>query len=322
MPVFTTIIVQPIFNLLVLIYALIPGHNFGLAVILFTILIRVLMWPLLKKQLHHAKAIRELQPEIKKIKAQAAGDKRKEQMLTMELYKEREINPLSSLGIIVVQAIILIGLYSGLNRIIKNPDQIVSFSYPILHHLGWMQSLAHDIHRFDNSLFGFIDLDRKASSAAGIYWPALLLALGSAIAQFFQGKMLMPKSKDARGLRQILREAGSGRSADQQEVNAAVGRSTLYLLPLFVFFISLNFAAALPLYWFTGSLVAILQQRRILGEDVQEAEAVAEKPAKVVSGKPLVTVTYRTETDGPSSHKPAPKAKKPKSKTKHRRRRR
>src|SRR5206468_3076542 len=112
---FTTIIVQPIFNLLVLIYALIPGHNFGLAVILFTILIRLLMWPLLKKQLHHAKAIRQLQPEVKKIKAQAAGDKRKEQKLTMELYKEREINPLSSLGIIIVQAIILIPkLDSGL----------------------------------------------------------------------------------------------------------------------------------------------------------------------------------------------------------------
>jgi YidC/Oxa1 family membrane protein insertase len=46
---FETLIVQPIFNLLVLIYALIPGHNFGLAIILFTILVRLLMWPLVKK---------------------------------------------------------------------------------------------------------------------------------------------------------------------------------------------------------------------------------------------------------------------------------
>src|SRR5437868_7575238 len=105
---FTTLIVKPIFNLLVLIYALLPGHNFGLAIILFTIVIRLLMWPLLKKQLHHAKAIRALQPEIKKIKKMAAGDKRKEQMLTMELYKEREVRPLASLGIVVVQAIVLI----------------------------------------------------------------------------------------------------------------------------------------------------------------------------------------------------------------------
>ena len=65
---FTTFIVQPIFNLLVFIYALIPGHNFGLAIILFTVVVRLLMWPLVKKQLHQAKAMRKLQPELKKIK--------------------------------------------------------------------------------------------------------------------------------------------------------------------------------------------------------------------------------------------------------------
>lgn len=300
---FTTIIVQPIFNLLVLIYALIPGHNFGLAIILFTILIRLLLWPLLKKQLHHAKAIRELQPEIKKIKQQAAGDRRKEQMLTMELYKEREINPLSSLGIIIVQAVILIGLYIGLNRVIKNPHQMISFSYPVLHHLGWMKTLGTDIHRFDNSLFGVIDLHKSAISKSGIYWPAMVLVVGSAAAQFFQSRQLMPKSGDQRGLRQILREAGQGRQADQTEVNAAVGRSTMYILPLFIFIISVNFAAALPLYWLTGSLVALGQQSRILREDVQEAEAEA--------GKPKVTI--RTEKP------PTKKAKTSKRKKRRRR---
>jgi YidC/Oxa1 family membrane protein insertase len=60
--VFTTLIVQPIFNLLALIYALLPGHNFGLSLIIFTIVIRLLLWPLVRKQLHQAKAMRELQP--------------------------------------------------------------------------------------------------------------------------------------------------------------------------------------------------------------------------------------------------------------------
>ncbi len=312
---FTTIIVQPIFNLLVLIYALLPRHNFGVAIILFTIVIRLLMYPLLRKQLHHAKAIRELQPEIKKIKRQTAGDKRKEQMLTMELYKEREIRPMASLGIVVVQAIILIGLYSGLNKIIKDPQSIVTFSYPFLHHLSWMQTLAHDIGQFDDTFLGFIDLSRKATGPEGIYLPAMILAVGSAIAQFFQGKMLMPKSEDSRSLKQILRESGSGKSADQTEVNAAVGRSTLYLLPVFVFIISLNFAAALPLYWLTGSLVAIWQQRRILKEDVEEADSMGDKPVVTKSG---VTVSYRTEEDEP---KPKAKNKKSSKKNKNKRKR-
>ena len=119
---FTTLIVQPIFNLLVLIYALIPGHNFGVAIILFTILVRLLMWPLVKKQLHHAKAIRELQPELKKIKEATKGDRQKQSLMTMELYKEKQINPFASLGVLAVQIPILLGLFFAVKRIVEKPQ--------------------------------------------------------------------------------------------------------------------------------------------------------------------------------------------------------
>src|SRR5258708_6392533 len=152
---FTTVIVQPIFNLLVLIYNLIPGHNFGLAIIIFTIIIRLLMWPLVRKQLHHAKAIRELAPDLKKIKAATKGNRQEESRLTMELYKERQINPFSSLGIVLVQTPILIGLYIGLQKIIKDPNHIINFSYSFLH-FGWLNTLAQNIHQFDNTLFGVV----------------------------------------------------------------------------------------------------------------------------------------------------------------------
>jgi YidC/Oxa1 family membrane protein insertase len=281
---FTTIIVQPIFNLLVLIYALIPGHNFGLAIILFTILVRLLMWPLVKKQLYHAKALRELQPELKKIKAAAKGNRQKESQLTMELYREREINPFASLGIVLVQLPILIGLYVGLRKIIDHPQQIIDFSYPALHHLSWMKELSGNIHKFDNTLFGVVDLTRKAIGP--LYWPALLIAMASAIAQYLQSKQLMPQSQDSRSLKQILSEAGQGRTADQQEVNAAVGRSTMIFIPVLVFVFALQLPAALPLYWLTSSLVALWQQSIILREDALEAD----KSVKVTT-KPEVAKT-------------------------------
>jgi YidC/Oxa1 family membrane protein insertase len=280
--IFTTIIVQPIFNLLVLIYALLPGHNFGLAIIIFTILIRIILWPLVKKQLNHAKAMRELQPELKKIKAAAKGDRQKESQLTMELYKEREINPFASIGILIVQLPILIGLYSGLSRIIKNPHEIVSFSYSPIQHMSWIQHLSHNIHEFDNSLLGFIDLGRKALDNHGVYWPAMIIVGASAAFQYYQSKQLMPQSKDSRSLRQIMREAGQGKQADQSEVNAAVGRGTLFLVPGMVFVFGLNFAAALPLYWLTSSVVAVLQQARVLRDDAQEADDSVEPTAKPV----------------------------------------
>src|SRR5882762_5941071 len=145
---FTALIVKPLFNLLVLIYALIPGHNFGFALIIFTIIIRLLLWPLVKKQLHQAKAMRALQPEIRRIKKATKGNRQKESQLLMELYKERGINPIGTFPILIIQLIILIGLYSGLRKVIDNPQELISFAYPSLQHLSWMQELAHNIHLF------------------------------------------------------------------------------------------------------------------------------------------------------------------------------
>jgi YidC/Oxa1 family membrane protein insertase len=283
---FNTLIVQPIFNLLILIYALIPGHNFGLAIIIFTIVIRLLMWPLVKKQLHHAKAMRELQPELKRIKAAAKGDRQKESQLTMELYKEKEINPFSSIGLILIQLPILLGLYISIRKIITDPHSIVTFSYPFVQHLSWIQTLSQDIHKFDDSLFGLINLTRTASGPSGIYWPAMVIVIGSAIAQYLQSKQLMPQSGDKRSLRQIMRDAGGGKQTDQMEVNAAVSRFTVYFIPLIVFLVSLNLAVALPLYWLVSSTMAYFQQARILEEDVTEAEAIADKPSKKEAPKP------------------------------------
>ncbi len=187
---FTKFIVQPVFNLLVFIYAIIPGHNFGLAIILFTILVRLLMWPLMKKQLHHAKAMRELQPELKRIKKEAKGDRQKESTMVMALYKEKEINPFSTVGLLIVQLPILLALYSGIQRIVHDPNAIINFSYPFLHNLSWMKQLSGNIHLFDSSLFGILDLTKSALPKGGgkLYVPALIVVAGSAIAQYYQSK--------------------------------------------------------------------------------------------------------------------------------------
>jgi YidC/Oxa1 family membrane protein insertase len=274
---FTELIVRPIFNLIVFIYAILPGHNFGLAIIIFTILIRLALWPLVKKQLHHAKAMRALQPELKKIKASAKGDKRRESQLTMELYKERQINPFSSIGIILVQVPIFIGLYYAIKRIVENPQQMIDFAYPFVQNLPWMQTLSTDISQFDETLFGFINLGQATISEVGVYWPAMVLVLASAAAQFFQSKQLLPTDKDARSLRRILSDAGKGKNSDQQEVSAAVGRGTIYIIPFFIFIVTVRLPSALSLYWLTSALVAIFQQHKILSQDETELEAIADE---------------------------------------------
>jgi len=320
---FTTIIVQPIFNLLVLIYGIIPGHNFGLSVILFTVIIRLLMWPLVKKQLHQTKVMRQLQPQIKEIKAKTKGNKTEESRLMMELYKERGVNPLAAFPTLIIQFVILIGLYSGLRKVIDDPHAIITFAYPALQHLPWLQHLSHNIHEFDNTLFGLVDLGKAALNSWGVYWPAMVIVLASAITQYYQSKQLMPTSKNARGLRQILREAGSGQQAEQAEVNAAVGRSTRFLLPIFIFFVTVRFAAALSLYWFVSGFVAFIQQAIVLREDESEMEAIADKPAKRDTSKiPEAEVVpdklSRPEKLSKGATTPKSKAKKSAKKSKRR----
>jgi len=308
---FTTLIVQPLFNLLVLIYALIPGHNFGLAIIIFTVLIRTLMWPLIKKQMHQVKKMRKIQPELKRIKQASGGDKRKEQVMMLELYKERGINPFGQLGLMLIQLPILIGLYAGLQRVLHNPQEIVSFAYPFLQDLSWLKTLAGNIHLFDTTLFGLVDLTKSALGPQGVYWPALVIVLASAITQYQQSKQLAPSDDEARGLRSILRDAQQGRQADQAEINAAMSRNIRFILPIMVFVLTVQLASALSLYWLVSGLVALLQQGAALREDATEMEAAADKQTS--SNQPAVAA------EAARPHIPKTAAKKS---TKHKKRRR
>lgn len=310
---FDNLVVQPIFNLLVFITAIIPGHNLGLAIIVFTILVRMVMWPLVKKQLHHSKEMRKMQPEIKRIKKAAAGDRQKESMMLMEMYKERNISPFGSLGTIIIQFIVLLGLYFGLRKLVHDPQALISFTYEPLRSLGWLKDVAANVNIFDETLLGIIDLTRPALGQQGWYFPALLLVIGSAAAQYFQSVQLMPKPEDGRTLKTILKEAGEGKQADQAEVSAAVMRGMRFLIPAMIFFFTLGLASALSLYWMVGGIVALIQQSRVLKQDEEELEAIAdatttqfkkkhgkEKDEDVIVVKPGVTI----RNAGSSKRKP------------------
>jgi YidC/Oxa1 family membrane protein insertase len=279
--VFNVLIGQPIFNLLIIILALLPFHNFGVAIIIFTIIVRTAMYPLLRKQLHNAIAMRKLQPEMKKIKKAAAGDRQKESMLMMELYKERGVSPFSSIGIIIVQLPILIALYQGITKIVNNPEAIVTNSYTWVQNLPYIKELAANINNFDETLTGFVNLAQPALGPKGLYIPAMILVIGSVIVQFFQSKQLMLTSKEQRGLRQILKDSAAGKEVDQAEIQAATGRFTLYFIPAIIFIVSVNLPSALSLYWLVGGLVALAQQTYILRQDSDEMIAIVDsQPAE------------------------------------------
>jgi YidC/Oxa1 family membrane protein insertase len=274
--VFNTLIAQPIFNFLVIIIAILPGHNLGVAIIVFTLLVRIALYPLLKKQLHHAMAMKKLQPEMKKLKKQAKGDKQLESKLMMELYKEKEINPFGSIGIILAQLPILIGLYLAITKLIKDPQTLISNTYSWVQNLPYIEQLAKDISKFDETLLGFVDLTRTAVESTGIYWPAMILVVASVVVQYYQSKQLMMTDKNSKSLIQILKDTSAGKEVDQSEVQGATNKFTLYIIPFFLFIVAIKLPAALSLYWLAGGAIAIIQQRRILNQDVDEMEATVD----------------------------------------------
>jgi membrane protein insertase Oxa1/YidC/SpoIIIJ len=124
----------------------------------------------------------------------------------------------------------------------------------------------------------------------------MIIVLASAIVQYYQSKQLMPTDKNARKLRDILKEASSGTAADTSEVNAAVGKSTRYLLPVMIFLFTVSVASALSLYWLTSGIVAYIQQSIILNKDEEEMEELAEKPEKVIEGEVISKTTTKKPT--------------------------
>ncbi len=248
---FSTYIVHPLFNLLTFIYAVIPGHDFGVAIIIFTVLVRAAMWPLLAKQLHSQRAMQQLAPEIARVRKEADGDKQKESQLLMELYKEKEINPFASLVPLLIQIPIFLALFAVLKDIIKT-GEIARLSYSFVRSQSTIKDLIAAGGAFHPTLLGLINLAK----------PSAILAVLAGAAQYVQTKQLLPKKTEP---------------GDTQAQTMA-GMTVLF--PFLTAGIGLTLPAALSLYWVSASVVAIIQQWMLLRRDVEEMEDVADKKGK------------------------------------------
>lgn len=280
MNIFELIVVQPIFNLLILLYSVIPGADFGIALIIFTILIRFLMWPLIKKQLHQVKAMRKIQPELTRLRKKNKGDKQAQSMQMLELYKKHNINPFRSIGILLIQLPIFIALYNVIQIFTLHRENIGKFTYDFLENIPQIKLIIEQPDQFNEKLLGFIDLTQHAISNNGVNIMLVLLAVVAAVTQYFMSKQTMPQQESKKRLRDILAEAGEGKEPDQAEMNAVVMGKMMKFLPFMMFFIMLNLPAALALYYVVSNVVALIQQHIILKKDEDELMEIASEPSK------------------------------------------
>jgi len=289
MNIFETLVVQPVFNLLIGLYSIIPGADFGIALIIFTILVRFALWPLVVRQLHQVKQMRKLQPHLARIKKATKGNKQLESMQMLELYKEHDVKPFRSILTLLIQLPIFIALYQVIQIFTLHRDQIDKFTYGFMKDIGPIKELIAHPENFNEKLLGVIDLTAHAIGGPGGFNIFLIvLAILAAGSQYFISRQTNPNTSTKR-FRDVMAEAAEGKPADQAELNAVMMGKMTKILPFFMLFIMLGLPGALALYYATSNIFAAIQQHYILKRDAKEMDEIASevmpKPGKKATAK-------------------------------------
>lgn len=221
--VYSTFLYNPLLNVLIFFYNTIAFGDFGLAIILFTIFIRLLLYPLFSKSARHQAVMQKLQPEIKKLEEKHKGDRERQGKEMMALYKEHNFNPFFGFIFLLVQIPILITLYrifldslkqnflsSGLYSFVARPPSI------------------------NTSFLGLINLGEHNILMVGL----------AALAQYFQAYLALPRLQPGK------EPAPAERMA----------RQMVFLAPGITFFIFYNLPSAVSLYWLVATLFSVVQQ--------------------------------------------------------------
>ena len=209
----------------------------GIAIILLTVTIRLILYPLSARSVKSQKALQSLQPQLDKIKEKYKGDKEKQSRATMQFYKKNKINPLSSCLPLLIQFPVLIAIYRVLRDGINDPES-----------LNLLYSFVRNPGSLNASFLGIINLGER-----NVY-----LAVLAGAAQFWQSRMLLKSRKK--------KKAASGNMGD---IARNMSNQMVYLMPIFTVFIAMSFPAGLALYWFATTLFSLFQQWLILKKRVK-----------------------------------------------------
>ena len=306
------IIVRPIVNIQFMIFNLV--HDFGLAIIIFAVLVKLVMWPLTKKQLNQTRLIRKLQPELTKIKKNCKGNKQMESLQTMDLYKRYNVKPFASILTLLIQLPIFIAIFSAI-RVIATPipqDNLMNRAYDIVAYEGseikdlenkqaaYLTDLTNNdipdeektTYDFHPMLFNTIRLDVKASDVLmGNFSLSALFILActilASVIQYWATKQQMPsnKSEKKKSFRDIMKDAKDGKEVDESDISSMTSGQMSIMMPIMMFFIMFNLNGALAFYYFLSNIITVFQQRLILKKVDAEIDAVTDKAVLKELGK-------------------------------------
>lgn len=236
---YTSFIHEPIYNALVFLIGIIPGGDVGVAIIILTTLVKLILLPLSLGAIRSQVLMRELDPELKRLRAELKEKPDELARRTMALFKERKVNPLASIIVILIQIPIVIGLY----QVFLHESQGAGFDpatlYPFIH-----EPLSVSL-----SFLGIIDLTTGS----------LTLAFLVAVTQFIYGRMLTTKKPEA-----------TEPQSFQQDLQRSMHLQMRYVFPILMGVIAYVVHAAVALYFVVSNLFAIGQELAVKREKLHD----------------------------------------------------
>jgi len=255
---FEVFLTTPILNLLVALYKALnaiylPGA-LGFAIILLTVIVRMILWPLTTSQLKSSQKMAALKPHLDRIKAEHGHDKVRHQQEVNKLYKEHGVNPLAGCLPLLLQIPVFIALYNVLLKIVQvNGDFLAGINQRLYPPFLYLESVP------DVSFFGF-NLSSKPNEWQQIGILLLAIPIITGLLQFIQSKMLSPVKPPVKV--QPEKKEGKGELEDSM---AAMQSQMILIMPVMIAFFSYGFPVGLSLYWNTFTIIGIIQQYKISG---------------------------------------------------------
>lgn len=224
---FNTVLYQPLFNLLVFLYNTVPGNDIGIAIILLTIAIKLILLPLSNKSTKSQKALQDLQPKMDEIKKKYKDNKEEQAKALMELYKKEKINPLSSCFPLLIQLPFLIAVFQVFRNGFK--EESLNMVYPFISRPESLNPVSFGVNLAD---------------------PNVVLAFLAGGAQYWQTKMLMHKKPPVKG-----------NGAKDENMASMMNKQMMYMMPVLTVFIGMSLPGGLTLYWLITTLLTVAQQK-------------------------------------------------------------
>ncbi|MDO8183613.1 MAG: YidC/Oxa1 family membrane protein insertase [bacterium] len=219
---------QPLYNALVFLAVNLPTKDLGVAIILLTIIVRLLLYPLYHKSLTTQKKMKDIEPELTKIKEIHKDNKEEQTKKILTLYKDHGVNPLTSFVVVLIQLPIILSLFYVFRGSIQiNPDLLYSFIPP-------PEAIQH-------LFLGFLDITKRS----------IPLAVLVGLTQFFQMKLAVPP---------LPPKTNDSTPSFKDDLSRSMNMQMRYVMPIMIVFVSIALPAALSLYWLTSNLFSIVHE--------------------------------------------------------------